>query len=115
MFDGPFALALTAGMVATVNPCGFALLPAYLSAFVGLQEGGNRVTAVGRAVIVSLVLTAGFVTVFGLRGAHDEGAGVARPDIGSDGGISRLVNGRRTEVLAQVSRVADVFVVGAHG
>lgn len=68
MFDGPFALALTAGMVATVNPCGFALLPAYLSAFVGLQDGGNRVTAVGRAIVVSLVLTAGFVTVFGLFG-----------------------------------------------
>ena len=30
MFDGPFALAVAAGMAATVNPCGFALLPAYL-------------------------------------------------------------------------------------
>ena len=39
VFSGPFALALTAGMAATVNPCGFALLPAYLSAFVGLDDG----------------------------------------------------------------------------
>lgn len=68
MFSGPFALALTAGMAATVNPCGFALLPAYLSAFIGMQEGGSRVAAVGRAIGVSLVLTAGFVTVFGLFG-----------------------------------------------
>jgi len=30
MLEGPFALALAAGMAATVNPCGFALLPAYL-------------------------------------------------------------------------------------
>lgn len=68
MLNGPFALALTAGMAATVNPCGFALLPAYLGAFVGMKEDGNRVTAVSRALGVSLVLTAGFVTVFGLFG-----------------------------------------------
>ncbi len=75
VFSGPFALALTAGMAATVNPCGFALLPAYLSAFVGLDdgdsvaEGGNKAAAIGKALKVSAVLTAGFVTVFGLFGA----------------------------------------------
>ncbi len=72
VFSGPFALALTAGMAATVNPCGFALLPAYLSAFVGLddvEESGNKAAAVGKALKVSAVLTAGFVTVFGLFGA----------------------------------------------
>ena len=31
MIDAPIALAFTAGLVATVNPCGFAMLPAYLS------------------------------------------------------------------------------------
>lgn len=72
MISGPFALALTAGMAATVNPCGFALLPAYLSAFVGLDDGddeGNRAVAIGKALKVAAVLTAGFVTVFGLFGA----------------------------------------------
>ena len=75
MFEGPFALALLAGMVATVNPCGFALLPAYLAAFVGLDEAAGQRTwlarwgAVGRAVAVAAVLTAGFITVFGLFGA----------------------------------------------
>jgi cytochrome c biogenesis protein CcdA len=68
VFEGPFALAVTAGMVATVNPCGFALLPAYLGAFVGLQDRPSRFGAVGRALAVSAVLTAGFVTVFGLLG-----------------------------------------------
>ncbi len=66
--NGPFALALTAGMAATVNPCGFALLPAYLSAFVGLDEGSSRSTAVGRGLKVSAVLTLGFVAVFGVIG-----------------------------------------------
>ena len=37
MIDAPLALAFTAGMVATVNPCGFAMLPAYLSFFLGLE------------------------------------------------------------------------------
>jgi cytochrome c biogenesis protein CcdA len=55
-------------MVATVNPCGFALLPAYLGAFVGLHDRPNRLGAVGRALAVSAVVTAGFVTVFGLLG-----------------------------------------------
>jgi cytochrome c biogenesis protein CcdA len=68
VLNGPLALALTAGMAATVNPCGFALLPAYLSAFLGMKEDGNRVTAVSRALGVSFVLTAGFVTVFGVFG-----------------------------------------------
>jgi cytochrome c-type biogenesis protein len=68
VFEGSFALALTAGMVATVNPCGFAMLPAYLSTFVGLDQRANRLGAVARALAVASVLTAGFVTVFGLLG-----------------------------------------------
>jgi cytochrome c-type biogenesis protein len=66
--NGVYALALAAGMAATVNPCGFALLPAYLSAFVGLDHRGGRTGAVGRALTVSTALTAGFVLVFGLFG-----------------------------------------------
>jgi cytochrome c biogenesis protein CcdA len=68
VLNGPFALALTAGMLATVNPCGFALLPAYLSAFVGLDDQTSRPAAVARALKVSTVLTAGFVLVFGIAG-----------------------------------------------
>jgi cytochrome c-type biogenesis protein len=68
VLNGPFALALTAGMAATVNPCGFALLPAYLSAFVGLDDRTNRTTAVARGLKVSAALTAGFIAVFGVFG-----------------------------------------------
>jgi cytochrome c-type biogenesis protein len=68
VLNGPFALALVSGMVATVNPCGFALLPAYLSAFVGMDDRNSRMSGVGRAIAVSAVLSAGFITVFGLLG-----------------------------------------------
>ena len=37
-------LAFSAGMVATLNPCGFAMLPAYLSYFMGLQDEEERST-----------------------------------------------------------------------
>jgi cytochrome c biogenesis protein CcdA len=68
VLDGPYALAIAAGMAATVNPCGFALLPAYLSAFLGMQDRGTRTDAVLRALGVSAALTLGFVVVFGLFG-----------------------------------------------
>jgi len=68
VIEGPFALAIAAGMAATVNPCGFALLPAYLAAFVG-EDHEPGFAAVPRAFAVSGALTAGFVVVFGLFGA----------------------------------------------
>lgn len=68
MFDANYGLAVAAGMAATVNPCGFALLPAYLSAFLGSEHRSGGTNAVGRALAVSAALTAGFVVVFGLFG-----------------------------------------------
>ena len=60
-------LALAAGMVAAVNPCGFALLPAYLSLLlVGDQPG--RAVALGRAGQATAAMTAGFACVFALFG-----------------------------------------------
>ncbi|WP_420445582.1 cytochrome c biogenesis CcdA family protein [Candidatus Poriferisodalis sp.] len=63
--------AFTAGIVATVNPCGFAMLPAYLSFFLGIDrraaEGSSRV-GVGRALATGAVVTTGIVAVFGIVG-----------------------------------------------
>jgi cytochrome c-type biogenesis protein len=64
-------LAVTAGMLGAVNPCGFALLPAYLSVLVAGDGGdGSRstVVAVGRALRCTAALTAGYVAVFGAFG-----------------------------------------------
>jgi cytochrome c-type biogenesis protein len=68
VLSGPYALAIAAGMAATVNPCGFALLPAYLGAFLGDDNRSGGRAAVTRALAVSAALTAGFAVVFGLFG-----------------------------------------------
>lgn len=61
---GSLTLALGAGLVAAVNPCGFALLPAYLSLFVLGETPRSPAVAVGRALRATTALTAGFAGVF---------------------------------------------------
>ncbi|MGV9457192.1 cytochrome c biogenesis CcdA family protein [Streptomyces sp. NPDC003635] len=68
MADLPLALALGAGMLAAVNPCGFALLPAYLSLLVLGDDSPSRTVAVGRALTATVAMTAGFVVLFGTFG-----------------------------------------------
>lgn len=68
MTDLPLALALTAGMLAAVNPCGFALLPAYLSLLVLGDDSPTRTAAVTRALTATAAMTAGFAGVFALFG-----------------------------------------------
>jgi len=66
MFDGPtLSLALAAGMVAALNPCGFALLPAYLTLIIAQGGDDGRAAAVGRAATMTAAMTVGFVVVFG--------------------------------------------------
>ena len=73
MIRGNFAYALTAGMIVTLNPCGFAMLPAYLSSFIGLAGpvDERRPTAghLVRALVVSLAVSLGFVSVFLVLGS----------------------------------------------
>ncbi|MFV2012665.1 MULTISPECIES: cytochrome c biogenesis protein CcdA [unclassified Micromonospora] len=70
MTDAPLALALAAGTLAAVNPCGFALLPAYLSFLVSGDDAAatGRGAAVGRALTTTAAMTTGFVVVFGVFG-----------------------------------------------
>lgn len=71
MTGAGLALAFTAGLVATVNPCGFAMLPAYLSWFIGVEGGDERETrprAIARALSVGGVVSLGFLVVFGIAG-----------------------------------------------
>lgn len=64
-------LAFAAGLVAALNPCGFAMLPAYLALVVRGDVDGERggaLTALGRAVAATAAMALGFVAVFGTFG-----------------------------------------------
>ncbi|SCL14323.1 Cytochrome c biogenesis protein CcdA [Micromonospora nigra] len=62
------ALAVAAGTLAVVNPCGFALLPAYLSFLIVGDGSAGRGAAVLRALVATAAMTVGFVAVFGVFG-----------------------------------------------
>ena len=60
------AYAFTLGLAGALNPCGFPLLPAYLSLFV--VERGRTTTRLLAGLRAGACLTAGFVAVFGILG-----------------------------------------------
>jgi cytochrome c biogenesis protein CcdA len=62
---GDLGFATAAGTVAAVNPCGFAMLPAYLALFARCDDRGSTVARAGAA---SAAVTLGFLTVFGIVG-----------------------------------------------
>ena len=68
----PFGFAFGVGMVAAVNPCGFAMLPAYLSLYLGAHEEGfdkhPSMSRLLRALLVGATVSSGFVVLFGLAG-----------------------------------------------
>ncbi|MDQ2710488.1 MAG: cytochrome c biogenesis protein CcdA [Actinomycetota bacterium] len=87
MDAGSLAFALAAGLVAAFNPCGFAMLPAYLTLAVrgersqgsGSSAGSgagsgrgsarpDRAVALGRALGATAAMTGGFLLVFGVFG-----------------------------------------------
>ncbi|OBA81749.1 hypothetical protein A9W99_13590 [Mycobacterium sp. 1164966.3] len=82
MNHGLIGLAFAAGLVAALNPCGFAMLPAYLLLVVRGQQSGEQSPAnrtgpallrasapLGRALAATAGMALGFLTVFGLFGA----------------------------------------------
>ncbi len=64
--------AFGAGMVSAVNPCGFAMLPVYLSLYLGAEEERYQehpwYFRLARAAGVASVVTAGFGLLFGVIG-----------------------------------------------
>lgn len=68
----PLGYAFGAGMVAAVNPCGFAMLPAYLGLYLGRGEAHFAQTSASQrfiqALVVAAAVSAGFVALFGVTG-----------------------------------------------
>ena len=67
----PLGFAFTVGMVATVNPCGFVMLPAYLGLYIGTDNGDESVRLdrrMVRAGTVSVAVGLGFIILFGIVG-----------------------------------------------
>ena len=68
------SLAFVAGVVTFFNPCGFALLPAYIAHYLGQRHGEAKAEESSwlargwRGLQLGLVVSAGFFTVFGALG-----------------------------------------------
>ncbi len=77
----PVGLAFGAGMIAAINPCGFAMLPTYLTLYLGAQEGGfdkqSMRTRLLRALLVGATVSVAFVLFFGLLGVAIVAGGTA--------------------------------------
>lgn len=66
-----FGFAFGAGMVSAVNPCGFAMLPAFLGLFLSAAAGESerKLHRFRRALVVSVAVTTGFILLFSLVGS----------------------------------------------
>lgn len=62
------SFALGAGLVAALNPCGFAFLPGYLGLVIAGSRDTSRPAALARAGAATVTMSAGFLTVFGIFG-----------------------------------------------
>lgn len=116
----PIGYALGAGMVASVNPCGFLLLPSYISFNLGADGSGYYQTPplwrAARALLLGASATVGFVLVFAGAGAVITLGGrwltELFPHLGTLVGIAMAVTGiwlllrNQTLVLEAATRVS---------
>lgn len=67
----PLGFAFGAGVAAAFNPCGFAMLPAYMGLYLGVgadDERASFISQLGRALLVGVSVTAGFALLFAVAG-----------------------------------------------
>ena len=68
----PLGFAFAVGMVSAVNPCGFAMLPAYLGLYLGANDqsdaGRNPVQQILKGLEIGSAVTLGLVLLFGIAG-----------------------------------------------
>ena len=78
----PVGYAFGAGMVSAANPCGFAMLPAYIAYNLGLSdETRNPVVRASHGASMAIVATLGFVVLFGITGVVISSGGRVLIDI----------------------------------
>ena len=65
------SLSFIRGLLASINPCGFVLLPTYLMYFLGVSaaDGNAQKAPISRALLVGSMVSAGFMVVFFAIGA----------------------------------------------
>ena len=72
IIGGTALFAFAAGMASAVNPCGFAMLPAYLGLYLGSnlneEERPGPVASILRGLVVGGSVSAGFILLFGIVG-----------------------------------------------
>ena len=68
----PFGYSFGAGMVSAVNPCGFAMLPVYLTLYLGAGDAGFYQQSMARRMLkalgITVAVTSGFGLLFGVMG-----------------------------------------------
>ena len=67
----PLGFAFGAGLAAAFNPCGFAMLPAYMGLYLGVGEDDNTsfLAHIGKALLIGGSVTVGFILLFAAAGA----------------------------------------------
>jgi len=85
MLPSSFGLSLMTGMLAALSPCGFAMLPAYLSYFIGVDNNTvkgapSSSASIHRALLVGLTMTVAALAVFTPIGVVVKATGMSTSD-----------------------------------
>src|SRR5437762_1558080 len=104
----PISIALVAGGLSVVNPCGFPLLPAFLSFYFGADEEQlpPASTRVAQGLVVGALVALGFLGFFALVGL---------PVSFGVGAIARAVRWAGLATGALLAIVGPVTLFGIHG
>ena len=67
----PLGFAFGAGLAAAFNPCGFAMLPAYMGLYLGVgdEDSPSFIAHIGKALLIGGSVTVGFILLFAAAGA----------------------------------------------
>ena len=81
----PLGFAFTAGVASAFNPCGFAMLPAYIGLYLGDKNTAGVETSpvrnIARALLIGGLVTAGFIVLFSVVGLITQGARTVVRDV----------------------------------